>query len=163
MQCLRLAFVRPLTLSNTAQNVIAKALNATLEVVAGSASHAAQRGFVRGRQMSSNTVGIEAALELFFCDTTSDPGAVLQDVQAAFPSLHRGWHPWVMRRKGGGAELSRAAFATDEGSSVELFLHGRHAGVHLGIAGGINQECLALGSLWAIGYDPVIRHIAFGE
>lgn len=43
-----------------------------------------------------------------------------------------------------------------DASSVELLLHCRRFGVPIGITRGIQQGCPASGSLWAIGYDPVV-------
>lgn len=62
-----------------------------------------------------------------------------------------------MHRTGAAEWLILAKCPTYEGSSVELLLHGRRTGVHIGITRGIKQGCPASGSLWAIGYDPLIR------
>lgn len=47
-------------------------------------------GFVRGRRRSSNIVGIDTPIEEFLCDPAADPGMVLLDIQAAFPSIDGG-------------------------------------------------------------------------
>lgn len=135
------AGLRPLTLSSTTQKVLAKVLDAPLGAVARSLVHGALRGFVRGRKMSSNIVGLEASMEELLRDPTSDSDIVLLGIQAAFPGIDWGRLRWVWHRLGIPEWLRRAVFATFKGSAAELLLHGRRVGVHLGIACGITSHC----------------------
>lgn len=91
------ANLRPLALSNSCQKIVMKALAAPLESMARSLVHEAQRGFVRGRQMSSNLVGADCAIEEFLFDSGADLGLILLDIAAAFPSIDWGWVRWVLR------------------------------------------------------------------
>lgn len=124
----RPANLRSFTLSNSCQNIVAKALCAPLEDVARSVVHDAQRGFVRGRQMATNLVGADAAIENFVHDPGSDPGLILLDIQAAFPSIDWDWVQWVLRQMGIPDWLVDAIFSTYHGSEVEILLHGQRSG-----------------------------------
>lgn len=108
--------------------------------------------------MSPDIEGIDAAMEEFFWDPTSELGMILLGIQAAFPSIGWGWLGWVLHRMGMGEWLIRAVSATlGGGSSVELLLGGHHTCVHIGISRGIKHGRPATGSLLALGYAPVIR------
>lgn len=92
--------LRPLTLSNSCQKIVAKALAAPLEEVAKTAVHEAQRGFVRSRQMAATLVGADAAIEEFLHNPQADPALILLDIAAAFPSIDWDWVQWVLRGMG---------------------------------------------------------------
>lgn len=83
---------RPLTLSNTAHKLLAKAPNSALEAYCAEAVHPAQRGFVIGRSMALNIVEAEAAIESENLLGGRRLGIALFGVAAAFPSV--GWE-WI--------------------------------------------------------------------
>lgn len=88
-------------------------------------------------------------------DIGSDPGLVLLDILAAFPSIDWGWLRWVLDRIGVPRCLIDALFAMYRGSEVEGVLHGHRMGLRLRDTWGIKQGCPVSGSLWALAYDLV--------
>lgn len=61
-------------------------LNQMLDVIAQEVVHPSHRGFVRGRDIFTNVVELEAAVAGDLHDEEAEPAAVLLDIVAAFPS-----------------------------------------------------------------------------
>lgn len=148
---------RPISLSNTSQKLIAKALNMTLEVISQDVAHPAQRGFIRGRQMGDNILLTLASMEKALILGAHSFGTRLFDISAAFPSVawERIWALleavslpiWVVR-----------VWGLMEGSEAQVYLNGRFCdGASFAVRRGIRQGCLTSGSLWALFFDPVVR------
>lgn len=101
------------------------------------AVHKSQRGFVCGRQIASNLLGADAAVEEFLHDPHSDLGLVLLETQAAVPSIDWGWLHWVLRETGVPEWLVDAIFLTYRGSEVDILMHGQRSGITLQVTHGI--------------------------
>ena len=78
--------VRPLTLLNTDNRLVASAQRHKLEPIVTRILTQHQQGFLHGRSMASNIVNTEC-LSMKFALTYDDPATILWDFQAAFPSL----------------------------------------------------------------------------
>lgn len=81
--------VRPISLSNIVQKVIAKAINRSLEMVAQATVHSSQRGLVSGRRMPDKLLLAQASVEKAVILGERIQGIALFDIPAALPSA--GW------------------------------------------------------------------------
>lgn len=149
--------MRPITLSNTAHKLLAKALNASLEKVAAATVHPAQRGFMPGRSMADNMFEAIAPMHVARLLEGSVPAVVLFDIRAAFPSVAWEWIWMVLRRLRVPAWLIRAVHAIYYGSWSDIVFGGCVSACGFHIRRGILQGCPASGSLWAILFDLVVR------
>lgn len=116
--------MRPITLSNTAHKLLAKALNASLEKVAVASVHPSQRGFMPGRTMNDNVSEAIAPMHIARLLEGSVPAVVLFDIRAAFPSVAWEWIWMVLRRLRAPEWLIRAVQALYYGSSSGIVFGG---------------------------------------
>lgn len=149
---------RPLTLANTAQKSIAKAVDATLSKIAASTVHEAQTGFVRDRSMLNNVLRLEGAVEYAY-DPRDEAGIFLFDVAAAFPSISHAWLWQVLRTMRLRLGVLRVATSLYSGAAVRIAWGGRVSASALPVRSGVNQACPIFGTLWALAYDPIVRSI----
>lgn len=82
---------RPLTLADTAQKLVAKAVDGVFAEVASTTVHTAQTGFVKRRSMLESVLRIEGATEECLFDTRKSVGVILFEIEAAFPSWSHEW------------------------------------------------------------------------
>lgn len=83
--------LRPLTLANWSQELVAKGIKFALEQAAVQSGHIVQRGFVHHRSILQHIFDLEMATEMFLKFLDADPCILLFDVAAAFPSAEHEW------------------------------------------------------------------------
>ena len=97
--------VRPLSVTNADNRILANAVRSLLEPFVGPEVTAEQRGFIGGRSMVANIVDIEESM-LQQAISSERGGAVFFDFAAAFPSVEQemmhvifqalGWPRWLL-------------------------------------------------------------------
>ncbi len=152
------ASTRPISLSNTASKFIALAVNRPLAQVALATVHPRQRGFVGGRSLTDNVVEIEGYGQSYAIADAEDPGILMFDLMAAFPSLAHQWLFVVLRRMRVPRWFIQAIRALYRDCSATVVLMGLRWG-SFPMRSGIRQGCPASGSLFALAFDPCIRYI----
>ena len=148
--------LRPLSLSNADQKLVALAINVSLGRVCGGTVHSAQRGFRRGRLITDNVIELEARTMKELYTGARCPALLFIDIKAAFPSVAWGWLWYVLGLMGCPEWLVCAVKALYIDSSAQLAAGGLR-GVTIGITSGIKQGCPMSGPLWCIVFDPTIR------
>ena len=83
--------LRPLSLSNAGQKLVALAINISLSRVCEGIVHSAQRGFRRGKLITGNMLELEARIMKELFTGARCPALLLIDIKAAFPSVAWGW------------------------------------------------------------------------
>ena len=83
--------LRPLSLSNADQKLVALAINVSLSRVCEGTVHSAQRGFRRGRLITDNVLELEARIMRELYAGARCPALLLIDIRAAFPSVAWDW------------------------------------------------------------------------
>ncbi|CAK0802619.1 unnamed protein product, partial [Prorocentrum cordatum] len=79
---------RPISLSNSDNKIISKALNCFLRDIVEITAHTQQRGFVRGRQIVDNLIEMEAhGLVWGSVEGFDNAGDAMFDIASAFPSI----------------------------------------------------------------------------
>jgi hypothetical protein len=150
--------VRPISLSNTASKFFALAVNRPLAEVARVTVHPRQRGFVGGRSITDNVIEIEGFAQSYTIADAEDPGILLFDIRAAFPSLAHHWLFVVLIRMGMPKYFIDCIKALYCGGVAVVVLQGRRWG-RFPILSGIRQGCPASGSLFALAIDPCLRYL----
>lgn len=155
----RAANFRPLTLADTSQKLIARAVEHALIDVTVCCVHSVQTGFVGGRSMLESVLRIEGAIEEYLYHEGRQCGVFLFDVAAAFPSIAQDWLWMVLRAMNVPPWRLAAIGALYAHAGVNVLWGGIRSPVVLPIRSGIKQWCPASGRLWAIGYDPIVRSV----
>lgn len=88
---------RPLTLTDTTQKLVAKAVEHALVAVTTCCVHEVHIGFVGGRSMLESVLRIEGAIEELLLHMRRQCGVFLFVVAAAFPPVAQAWLWMVMR------------------------------------------------------------------
>ena len=149
--------VRPLSIVNTDNRLLANALRLRIEPLLEAAVSRWQQGFLAGRSLLKNVVDVDAAMRevALGCD---EPAAVFYDFQAAFPSLS---HEFLLRMLGGlGLPLTVCRFVECLywGHGCRLSAGGQlHEG--FSIRAGIRQGCPLSPLLFAVVVDPLLRRL----
>ena len=148
--------LRPLSLSNADQKLLALAINSSLNMICEGVVHPSQRGFRRGKLVTDNVLELEARVikELYL--GARHPAMLLLDIKAAFPSVAWELLWFVLDAMDCHKWLFSAIRALYVGSSAVLAA-GRMRGGSIDVTSGIKQGCPMSGSLWNIIFDPVIR------
>ena len=152
--------IRPLSLANIAQKLVAAAANHSLAIVAAEIACDRQRGFLKGRLISEAVLEMEGALYRL-AQQTSDkrPGGMFLDRKAAFASVSHEWLRGALVASGVPGWLTDLVDALYDDGDALLQL-GSAECRRIVIASGIHQGCPASGTLWAIIFDPVLRGLA---
>lgn len=154
------AQLRPLTLSNSSQNLVAKALGASLERVALALVHPAQSGVVRGRRMLSDVLEMQAALKEATMFGMAPSAMVLFDVAVAFPSAEWEWIWSCLDAIGMPGWLARGLRLTHESARMTVMFNGEvFHDIVISLRRGIKQGCPASSALLALFLDPIARRL----
>ena len=148
--------LRPLSLSNADQKLVALAINLSLSRVCEETAHSAQRGFRRGKSITDNVLELEARIVKKLYTGARCPALLLIDIIASFPSVAWDWLWYVLELMDCPVWLIRAVKAPYIDSTAQLAAGGLR-GVTIGITSGITQGCPMSGSLWCLVFDPIIR------
>lgn len=150
---------RPISLSNTSQKLIARAISQALEDYAAELVHPMQRGFVPGRSLVDSVLDLEAEMAIGSAHGAPRQAVVLFDFSAAFPSAEWEWISAALEAQGLPEWLRHAVFGLLYGSTAKVKFGGKvHSGL-IRIARGIKQGCPTSGILWALLLDPVVRRL----
>ena len=88
--------LRPLSLGNADQKLVALAINVSLGRVCEGTVHSAQRGFRRGELLTDNVIELEARIMKELYTGARCPALLLIDIEAAFPSVAWDWLWYVL-------------------------------------------------------------------
>ena len=91
---------RPLNLSNAVAKVLAAAINRSLSQLCAVTVSVNQQGFIQGRSLIDNIIGVEATAVSYDRFYPGKSGIILVDFAAAFPSLSHEYLFWVLERMG---------------------------------------------------------------
>ena len=151
--------LRPLSLANTDNKIIASFVNASLGPIAQLMCFHAQFGFIDERQMGDGVLGLEASA-LHGVRRSATSALLFLDFCAAFPSIAQAWiwlcmeHMclplWIVR-------VLRALYFNVTG----IISFGSAAPISINMLSGIKQGCPASGSIFALIIDPVIRWLSY--
>lgn len=147
---------RPITLSNAIEHMFMGALNVPLRRCAERCLDPRQRGFVPGRIPSDNILGIEAHLEEWASLHDAPSGAILLDVEAAFPSVSHAWLHRFFKHRGAPAAVCRCLQMAYSGLSTVVSF-GASCTRSFRLRAGVRQGCPASGSVFAMLLDPWVR------
>lgn len=114
------ASLRPLTLMNTSEKLIALSVNAVLAEAAERTVAGPQCGFVAGRRLEDNVIGLDGALTAYSIDSSARPAAILLDCANAFPSFSHAWVFAILRRTHVPTTLINIIFALSDGLTTYL-------------------------------------------
>lgn len=81
--------LRPLALKNTEATVVAAAVSRTMRKTATAEAHSSKRGFMARRDLTSNTVEMDAYSRMFEAVEAGILPTLLLDLEAAFPLVSR--------------------------------------------------------------------------
>jgi hypothetical protein len=152
------AATRPISLSNTVSKFFALAVNFPLAQIAQFTVHPRQRGFVAGRSITDNIIEIEGYGQSYAIADAEDPGMLLFDLIAAFPSLAHQWLWVVLRRMRIPRWFIRVLQKLYRNCLAIVVLMGLRWG-RFPMLSGIRQGCPASGTLFALAFDPCFRFI----
>ena len=149
--------LRPLSIVNTDNRLLASALRFRIEPLLEQALSDMQQGFLPGRSLLRNVVDIDARMRevALLCD---HPAGIFFDFQAAFPSLS---HTFLMKSLAGlglPPTVCRFVECLYWGHGCTLASAG---GVQPGfcISAGIRQGCPISPLLFAVIMDPLLRRL----
>lgn len=150
------ALQRPLTLINTSEKLVALTVSRELAPAAARAIAGPQCGFVQGRRIEDDIIGLDGCLTAYSIDYTSRVVALLLDFANTFPSLSHSWLFAVLATVG----LLRRLMNIVKVMYMDICTRLYFAGVpvcRLRMLSGICQGCPLSGTLFAIALDPLIR------
>ncbi len=150
--------LRPLNLSNSDNKLVALALNGRLSELCQLTVAPPQRGFVAGRHLEDNLLGLEAAAISLSATNLKRSAAIFFDFRTAFPSLAHTWIFAVLTRMGIPSYFIHAVRQLYTDCSAMLLFNGAELDSIL-IESGIKQGCPLSGSLFALAIDPLIRYL----
>lgn len=137
--------LRPLSLRNAGQKLVALAINFSLGRVCGDIVHSPQRGFRKGKVIIDNAIELEARIMKELYTGARCPALLLIDIEAAFPSVAWGWLLYVLDLMECPEWLGCAVKGLYIGSAAQLATGGL-LGASIGITSGIKQGCPMSGS-----------------
>jgi hypothetical protein len=150
--------LRPLNLSNSDNKLFSLALNGRLAALCQISVAPPQRGFVAGRHLEDNLLGLEAAAISLSATNLKRSAAIFFDFRTAFPSLAHTWIFAVLTRMGIPSYFIHAVRQLYTDCSAMLLFNGAELDSIL-IESGIKQGCPLSGSLFALAIDPLIRYL----
>ena len=147
--------VRPLSIMNTDNRLMANAVRMRTEPMLDKIVSDSQRGFLPGRSLIQNVVQIDTAMRTAALEQEA-AGALFFDFAAAFPSLAHDYLHAVLKHLGLPASFSRFVEALYTGNGCDIAAGGE---THKGfcISSGIRQGCPLSPLLFAIVLDPFLR------
>jgi endonuclease/exonuclease/phosphatase family metal-dependent hydrolase len=151
------AALRPISLANTDNKVIAMAFARTLGEVASQWCSGDQFGFIAGRSIWDAVMLFEAAA-LYLSRRCGNAGLAFIDFRAAFPSILHGWIRMVLLATGLPQSFV-AAFMLLYTAVSAAVRFGNCPPAWLPMLSGIRQGCPASGAIFAICIDPLLRRI----
>lgn len=119
--------------------------------------HPPQRGFIRGSDLLTIVVGLEAAVAGFLHDDEPKPAVVLLDIAAAFPSADCEYIRWALPALRAPAAVVDVLVALYGSTHLEVSLNWRAIRRHLRLTRGSRQGCLASGNVRELLYEPNLR------
>ena len=147
---------RPITLSNTCAKVIAKALAKPLQYLVKKTCLHHQHGMIGGRQITDAVFKVCYALDSWRRRQGFECGALLLDMQRAFPSVSRVWLRMVLEKAGAPTWYVRMIFLLYTDCATEVtFAGGRYPG--FAMEEGVKQGCCLSGALFCLALDPWLR------
>eukprot|EP00959_Pyramimonas_sp_CCMP1952_P352036 7375827-Pyramimonas_sp.AAC.1 len=160
--CIRdAASLRPSTLKSTDSEALAQTVNINLSTVAKERVHRVQQSFIGGRNFGNHIMNLDAETRLTSLgDDASErrPRFGSFDFRVVFPSMSQQWLRAVLRRFGLPQGHLNALEALPEGS-VGYFNVGSQRVRLFGTSRGVPHGCPLSGTLWALGMDPLVRHL----
>lgn len=132
-------------------------INMILEKLAQVSDHPSQRGFIRGRNLLTSVVELDAVVAGFLYDDEAEPAAVLLDIAAAFPGAEWEYIRCALTSQADPAALVDALFALYGPTHIEVRRNGHATGRPLRVTREIRQGCHASGIVWALLHDPIAR------
>jgi hypothetical protein len=149
--------LRPISLANTDNKVVAMAFARPLGEVAARWCSADQFGFIAGRSIWDAVMLFEAAA-LHLSRRDGEAGLLFIDFRAAFPSVLHGWIRMVLRATGLPHSFVTAFLSLYTAVSAAIRF-GNSDPVSIPMLSGIRQGCPASGAVFAICIDPLLRRI----
>jgi hypothetical protein len=149
--------LRPISLANADNKVIAMAFARPLGDVASRWCSGDQFGFIAGRSIWDAVMLFEAAA-LHLSRRDADAGLLFIDFRAAFPSILHGWIRQALLATGL-PETFVTAFLFLYIDVFAMICFGNGAASWLAMLSGIRQGCPASGAIFAICIDPLLRKI----
>ena len=150
--------LRPLTIVNTDNRLMANALRLRIEPLVNSFISSQQQGFLGGRSLLKNVTDIDAGMRQFAM-LHDDPAAIFFDFEAAFPSLAHRYLLQALESLRLPATVCRFVRALYWGHGCRLVLGGASV-PGFGITAGIRQGCSLSPLLFALVGDLLLRKLA---
>jgi hypothetical protein len=150
--------LRPISLANTDNKVVAMAFARPLGVLAEEWCTADQFGFIAGRSIWDAVMLFEAAA-LHLSRRDVDAGLLFIDFRAAFPSILHGWIRLVLGATGLPQSFVTAFMSLYSDVSATIRF-GSSEPATIPMRSGIRQGCPASGAVFALCIDPLLRRIA---
>jgi hypothetical protein len=147
--------VRPLSIMNTDNRLMANAVRLRVEPLLDTLVSPMQRGFLPGRSLIHNVVEVDTAMRMVSL-TAEAPGALFFDFAAAFPSLAHDYLHAVLAHLGLPLSFRYFVDALYAGNGCHISAGGEtHSG--FSIRAGIRQGCPLSPLLFAVVLDPFLR------
>lgn len=150
--------LRPLTLPNTDNKIVAMFANGTLRIIAGQCCMDKELGFVEGRQLGNAVLLLEAAA-MNGMRHRREGGLIFLDFKAAFPSIRYSWVFAVLRQMGVPESLC-VCLAALYATTVAPIGFGTACPCVVRVTAGIRQGCPASGMVFALAIDPALRMLS---
>ena len=149
--------LRPLSIVNTDNRLLANALRLRIEPLLSQVISTMQQGFLPGRSLLKNVIDVDAAMrEVAF--EQDDPAAVFFDFQAAFPSISHAFLHETLSALGLPPTVCRFISCLYWGHGCRIAgTDGLHEGFRIGA--GIRQGCPISPLLFAVVVDPLLRRL----
>ena len=147
--------LRPLTLCNCDCKLITSAICRGLHWYTMRCIHPSQR-CISSRQMTDNIFEIETTALAHITCAPQEPGVLLTDFAAAYPSVNHSWILSVIENTGLPSFLCRFLRSVERDSTTHAEFAGAERGQFL-MARGVRQGRPASGFLFAMAVDPIFR------
>ena len=153
----RAADLRPLSIVNTDNRLVANAMRLRIEPLLEQAISQWQQGFLPGRSLLRNVVNVDARMrEVAYL--AEDPAAIFYDFEAAFPSLAHDFLHQSLLALGLPESVCRFVECLYLGHGCKVSSSdGLHPGFR--IEAGIRQGCPLSPLLFAVVVDPLLRRL----
>lgn len=150
--------LRPLTIVNTDNRLLASAARYRYESAISSAIGSSQRGFIPGRSMLKNVLEVDTRLRTA-CACSGAAGAVFFDFEAAFPTLSHSYLHHLLERLRLPACVRQFVRSLYHGHGCRVAQSGTLS-EPFPIRAGIRQGCPLSPLLFALAVEPLLRELA---